>query len=113
MTSISPLAFIIIGTIVTITSLLVDGIRAFAFVGAGLILWGMGRFVLDKNEKKIDTQLRFVHCPYCKNIVRPTDNFCSNCGQSLRKYGRSNPNLNKGSYYQYPNRQHQQVRHVR
>ena len=94
MSEIHPFVHIGIGIIVTITSLLVDGMIIFAVAGLGFIGWGI--FKLKKNNAKkptnhqthhnqahTHTQSRYKICPNCKAIISKEYRFCPHCAYGV------------------------------
>jgi hypothetical protein len=97
MAEIHPLAFIIVGIVVTIVSVFV-GLTFFIYAGVILMAWGLGKasFKRLKEPRELKRtgpvptqepirvehpgQVHYVHCRRCGNRVRPTDQFCSRCG---------------------------------
>jgi len=100
MADISPIAFIIIGLIVSVVSFFTK-LYLFIVVGVCFILWGI--FKLLKKPKKKHIIHTNTHCPRCRFQISPHDNFCRHCGWQL-KHKRGHPHFQYSSNNQYSNR---------
>jgi hypothetical protein len=93
MAEIHPLAFIIVGMVVTTVSAFV-GLTFFMYAGIIFMVWGIGKISFKKlTEPKVlkrtgyvhkevgpAPEHYYVHCTRCGHRVRPADAFCPSCG---------------------------------
>jgi hypothetical protein len=98
MAPLNPILITIIGAVVAITSLFIPHLQFFIYVGIAFFVYGIIRlYILGiKREKERKGRIQHYHaplstpsqtykCPRCHVLVRPNDNFCSRCGQILRR----------------------------
>ena len=98
MTPINPILTTIIGAIVAIASLFIPHMGFFVYVGVALFIYGVVRLYIIgiKRERHRKQKIQHYHaqpqmpsqtqrCPKCHTLIRPNDNFCSRCGQILKR----------------------------
>ncbi len=103
MARIHPYAYVTIGAVVAVTSLLVRGLLLFVFVGTAMVFWGVATRLLERPQRKNIV----LHCARCR---RPLHNgFCAYCGL---EHSRGHPHFHKGGHYQNQHAYEHKVRRV-
>jgi len=103
-------AFVMIGGIVLISSILVPELLFFVFVGIGFIIYGGFKMFRGKPKKRHE-QPKYHICRACHRPVHLNANFCPYCGASV-KYHRSHPHFHEGGHNQHYYRNDNHVRRV-
>jgi uncharacterized paraquat-inducible protein A len=98
MAPLNPILITVIGLVVTLTSLFIPHLEFFIYVGVAIFIYGVIRlYILGiRREKERKQRIQHYHsppsmpsqthrCPKCNTLARPHDNFCSRCGQMLRR----------------------------
>ncbi len=111
MASIHGFWFILVGTVVSVISLLnQDLLIPFIFVGIAFFLYGSGKIIIkitkknkthqnhanhntknnNQHHKQQNPQQHMFFCKKCGNRLKIHDNFCSHCGIQLKEINNHN-----------------------
>ncbi len=104
MAKIHGFVYLIIGIFVSLVSYFSknEALKLFIYIGFLFGFIGIVKLFISslskKKEKPIKQHPKTFHkqpipkqnsytkyCPHCRNIIRVSDNFCSRCGQALRR----------------------------
>lgn len=95
MASLSPFTWIVVGLLVTVVSLFLEGLRFFAIVGVLFLIFGLARLVFARRSKKSEANHTYHRnvpgkpeagkrkCWVCGAQNSSAANFCGHCGHRL------------------------------
>jgi len=99
MAKIPGAALVMIGGIVALVSLFIDGMILFVPVGGCIALWGAIKIYIGPTKTRHVQEIA-IRCPRCQRQVKENFNYCWYCGNPLKNQG-GYPHLNKGSHHQH------------